>query len=150
MSIEHHSEAERESQGGKIRQQKEKKEKKNRQLGNQSFFVDPRHPPGTWIIALEAHLESELGLGTRVLDGLLDDLLDLIPVASVDTLDLTAEVLLDHAEHLPLIAVGNEGDGDTNATKTASTTNTVKVGLVVRTKLLGDRSALIVFLGNVL
>lgn len=74
---------------------------------------------------------DEVCLGTGVLDGLFDHVLNFIPIASIDTVDDALEVLLNLAKHLPLVTVGNERDGHTNATKAASTTDTVKICLEV-------------------
>lgn len=76
-------------------------------------------------------LVLEIGLGARVLDSLFDDLFDLIPVASIDAVDLAAEMLLNLTQHVPFFPVGDERDGNTNATKTTSTSDTVEVGLII-------------------
>lgn len=55
-----------------------------------------------------AHSVLEGGLGAGALDGLFDDLLHLIPVVGVDTLNVASEMLLDLAQHLPLAAVGDK------------------------------------------
>lgn len=74
---------------------------------------------------------NKIGLGAGVLDGLLDDILDLVPVVSVHTFDVAVEVLLDLPEHIPLLAVRHKRDGNTNAAETASTTDTVQISLVI-------------------
>lgn len=70
-------------------------------------------------------------LRARILNSLLDDAFDLIPVAGVDALDLRVEVSLDGIEDFPFQSVRDEGDGDANTAETACTTDTVEVGLVV-------------------
>lgn len=53
-------------------------------------------------------VDSKVGLSARVLDSLLDDLFDLIPVTSIDAINLATEVLLDLAQHVPLFLVRDE------------------------------------------
>lgn len=53
-------------------------------------------------------LPPELGLGAGILDSLLDDILNFVPVLRVHPLDSTVKVLLDLVEHIPLLPVGNE------------------------------------------
>lgn len=74
---------------------------------------------------------GKLGLGTRILDGLLDNPLNLIPVAGINALNLASEMLLDLAKHIPLFPVRDKGDSNTDAAESTRTTDTVKVGLVV-------------------
>jgi hypothetical protein len=70
-------------------------------------------------------------LGAWVLDRLLDDLLHLVPVVGVHSVNVASEVFLDLAEHIPLIPVRDEGDGDSNATETARSADAVQVSLIV-------------------
>jgi hypothetical protein len=56
-------------------------------------------------------------------------------------------MFLDLAEHVPLVPVRDEGDGDSNAAETARPADTVQVGLVVRLAGLGSGGER---LGNVL
>lgn len=76
-------------------------------------------------------------LGTHVLDRLLDRLLNLVPVAGVDALDVASEMLLNLVKHFPFPAAGDEGDGDTNASKPAGTTDAVEISLKVGFSLTG-------------
>lgn len=80
-----------------------------------------------------AHLvvPNKVCLSTGVLDSFLDHIFHFIPIACIDTVDDALEVLLDLAQHLPFIAVGNKRDSHTNATKSTGTTNTVKICLEV-------------------
>lgn len=48
---------------------------------------------------------GELGLGARVFDGLLDGFFNLIPVPGINAVDLAKEMLLDLAQHIPLVGV---------------------------------------------
>lgn len=91
-------------------------------------------------------LVGKVGLSARVLDRLLDDVLHLIPVTGIDAINLALEVLLDLAQHLPLVAVRNKGDSHSNTAETTSTADTVKISLVIGFAL----AAGLVQLGNVL
>jgi hypothetical protein len=80
---------------------------------------------------IQVSRRNEVGLRTRVLECLLDEFFNFVPVVGLDTLNTAVEVLLNLAQHLPFLAVGDEGNGNTDATETTGTTNTVKVRLVV-------------------
>lgn len=56
-----------------------------------SHLLTPRHASNP--------LFTEIGARARVLDRLLDDVLDLVPVVRVDELDRGLEELLDLVEH---------------------------------------------------
>lgn len=53
-------------------------------------------------------VDGKVSLGTGILDGLLDDLLNLIPVTGIKKVDLAAKVLLDFTQHVPLVAARDE------------------------------------------
>lgn len=80
---------------------------------------------------IQVSRRNEVGLRTRVLECFLDEFFNFVPVVGLDTLNTAVEVLLNLAQHLPFIAIGDEGNGNTDATETTGTTNTVKVRLVV-------------------
>lgn len=79
----------------------------------------------------------EAELSTRTLDGLLNNVLHLVPVLSVNPLDVGVEVSLNLVEHLPLFPVGHKRDGYTHTAETSRTANTVQVGLEVGLSLTG-------------
>lgn len=92
------------------------------------------------------NLPPKAGLGTRVLDRLLDDFLHLVPVVGVDPLDFRVEKSLDLVEQLPLVAVRHERDRDAHTAESSGTTDTVQVGLAVGLAL----AAGLVQLGDIL
>lgn len=87
------------------------------------------------------------GRGARVPDGLLYRFLHFVPVTCVESLDVDVEIFPNLHEHVPFIAVRHKGDRNTDTTETSCTTDTVKVGLVIRL-FLGRTGA--VFFRNVL
>lgn len=86
---------------------------------------------------------DEVGLRARVFERPFDEILNLIPVVGLDALNAAVEVLLNLPQHLPFVAVGDEGNGHTDATETTGTTDTVKVGLVIG--FFGARAARVSF-----
>lgn len=114
---------------------------------HKSSYINMRQPPILSNAAIRIKLLRKLGLGARVFDGLFDGLLDLIPVVGVNAIDGALEVALNHPKHLPLLSIAHERNGNTNATETTRTTDTVQVSLIIR---LARISAALVSRRNVL
>lgn len=81
----------------------------------------------------------EVSTGPRALDDRLDHFFNLIPVTGMHGRNLGIEEVLDILEHQPLISVGDKSHGDSDASETAGTTDTMKVGLAVRLTLPTSR-----------
>lgn len=84
-------------------------------------------------------------LGTRALDDLLDHILHFIPVTGIDAVNVAGKVFLDLSKHFPLSTAGDERNSHTDAAESTSTTNAVKIGLVIwllctraRSEVCGD------------
>lgn len=104
-----------------------------------SSYMSERNIP--WASITEILRRNKVGLRTRVLECAFDEVFNLVPVVGLNTLNAAIEVLLDLAQHVPLLAVRNKGDSHADTTETTSTTNPVKVGLVIR--FTGARAALV-------
>lgn len=68
-----------------------------------SMYAVHRHRHSERLVGLD-----KVGLGSSILDSLLNHFLHFVPVASIDAVDDALEVFLDLAKHVPLIAVGNK------------------------------------------
>lgn len=83
-------------------------------------------------------LSDRISLKIRTSSGTSDDLcyllFEIIPIASIDFLDLRIEVLRNVHELLPIRFGANKGDGNANTAKSTSSTNTVKIGLRICNK----------------
>lgn len=80
---------------------------------------------------MQVSRRDEVGLRARIFECPFDEVLNLVPVVGLDALNAAVEVLLNLPQHLPFVAVGDEGNGHTDATETTGTTDTVKIGLVI-------------------
>lgn len=76
-------------------------------------------------------LPPKIGLRARILNRLLKNILHLVPVSCVNPLNVSVKVPLDLVEYLPFRSVRYKRDGDTNATETSRTTDTMEISLVV-------------------
>jgi hypothetical protein len=82
------------------------------------------------------HLIFKILPGAAAFNDFFDGLLDIIPVASINSCHLHVEIFLNLIELSPALLVVDEADAHTYAAKSACTTDTVEVGLWVAPALL--------------
>jgi hypothetical protein len=69
---------------------------------------------------------------SRAPDDLLDQLLDRIPIAGINGMEVRLEVVGNEIELLPALLVVNKGQSNTNTSKSTSATDSMKIGLRIR------------------
>lgn len=66
-----------------------------------------------------------------LVDNLPHNSFHLVPIARIDTQDIYPEIGLDILQHLPLLLVRDERDGDPNASEAAGAPDTVEICLCI-------------------